>query len=183
MDSVEIGADVSEILETQDDLSHRISRVEESVFVGQDNESLCGINRLEVSVSRGRANKSLREYQAKVDECVASVERLTDRLRTQHWYHELSEQESDDEIGRMVEDQPRPPPPRHGAQRTRILMSEVDRLVTQIRGEFHICGLDRDALTQLMQRFLEEHQRREESGRANLEQRVAQFRHMSSLRQ
>ena len=37
--------------------------------------------------------------------------------------------------------------------------------------------MDREALTQQMHRFLEEHQRREESYQANLEQRVAQFRH------
>ena len=102
MESNEIGTDVSEILDTQGDLSRRISRIEESVSLGRDNDSLRRINRLEESVGQGQANEHLREYQAKVDQCVASVERLTNRLRMKGWYHELSDQESEDGIDRMV---------------------------------------------------------------------------------
>ena len=46
-------------------------------------------------------------YQIKVDLCLARIERLTNRMRTQQWYHALSDQESDDEIDRMIGDEPR----------------------------------------------------------------------------
>ena len=64
MDSIVIGIDMTEILDNQSDLSRRISRLEESIGQRQNNESL-------------------RDYQAKVDQCVANVERLTHRFRTE----------------------------------------------------------------------------------------------------
>ena len=85
-----IGCDLYDILENQRALTDRINRLEEGS--GQEG-----------------AHGSLREYQAKVE---VRVDRLTDRVRTQVWYHELSEQESEDEIDRMVGDELRPPPPR-----------------------------------------------------------------------
>ena len=49
------------------------------------------------------AAETAREYQAKVDMCLARVERVSDRIRTQDWYHDLSEQESDEETEQMLE--------------------------------------------------------------------------------
>ena len=39
--------------------------------------------------------------------CLARIELLTNRIRAQDWYRELSDQESEDEIDRMVGDEPR----------------------------------------------------------------------------
>ena len=64
MDSVEIGTDVSEILEIQGDLSRRISRLGECVSLGQENESLSRITRLEESIVQGQVNTFPRECQA-----------------------------------------------------------------------------------------------------------------------
>ena len=176
MDNDEIGTDVSEILETQAISRVGMGRFEESVSLGQENESLRRITKLEESVGQGQANASLRDYQAKGDQCVASVERPTNRLRTQNWYDELSEQESDDEDG-MVGDRPRPAPPRRGVTRARVPVQEFDQWMNQLRDEVQAHGVDREAFHQRVTQFLEEHQRREMRGRMVLEQRVAQFKH------
>ena len=83
----------------------------------------------------------------------------------------MSDQESDDEIDRMVGDRPRPAPPRRGVIRARVLVQELDQWSNQLRHEVQTRGLDRDAFHQRVTRFLEEHQRREASGRIALEQR------------
>ena len=77
----------------------------------------------------------------------------------------------------MIGEEPRPPPPRRSGQRTSVPTTEIEQWVTQLRDEFNVRGLDWDVLTQRFTRFLEEQQRREESSRSVLEQRLAQFRH------
>ena len=97
-----------------------------------------------------------------MDQCVASIESLTNRLRTQTWFHELSDQESEGEIDRMVGERPRPAPPRRGVLRARVPVREFDQRINQLRDEVQTRGgLDRDAFAQRVTRFLEEHQRRE----------------------
>ena len=48
-----------------------------------------------------------REYQTKVDLRLTQIQQLDDRIRTQEWYHELSEQESDNKIDQMLGEEPR----------------------------------------------------------------------------
>ena len=102
-------------------------------------------------------------YQANLDVCLAQIERLTNRMQTQEWYHELSDQESDDDIDRMMGDRPRDPPPRRGVQRARVPTTEIERWINQFREEFRNHAVDGNTITQLFQQFLEEHQRREEN--------------------
>ena len=49
--------------------------------LGPENESLRKITRLEERKGQGQANASFKEYQAKVDKCIANVERLVDCKR------------------------------------------------------------------------------------------------------
>ena len=75
-------------------------------------------------------------YQTKVDLCLARIERLTNRLRTQEWSHELFDQESDDDIDRMVGGEPRSTPPRREAQQVRVPTTEIERWINRFREEF-----------------------------------------------
>ena len=75
-------------------------------------------------------------YQTKLDMCLARIARLTNLTRTQEWYHQLSDQESDDEIDRMIGHEPPEAPPRHGAQRVRVPTTEIERWINQFREEF-----------------------------------------------
>ena len=108
MDSAEAGTDMSELREIQNNLSSRISRFEESVNLHHVNESLRRIIRLEESVGHGHVGESVREFHVRLSQwqCAANLARLEDRMRTQNWHHELSDQESDDEVDRMVGDRP-----------------------------------------------------------------------------
>ena len=81
-----------------------LAGLRESVNLNHVNESLRRIIRREESIGHGRVCESLRECHLKVNQCNANIERLTNRLQTQTWYHELSDQEGDDEIDRMVGD-------------------------------------------------------------------------------
>ena len=78
-------------------LSSRISMIEDGVW--NDRNTL--------TQDQERAAETHREYQANL--CLARIERLTNhnQMRTQDWYHELSDQESEDEIDQMVGDEPR----------------------------------------------------------------------------
>ena len=42
--------------------------------------------------------ETARELQTKMEQCLAQVQRLNDRIRTQDWYHDLSEEEGADDI-------------------------------------------------------------------------------------
>ena len=97
-------------------------------------------------------------------------------MRTQEWYHELSDQESDDDIDRMAGDERQDPPPRHGVQRVRAPTTEIERWINQFREEFRNHAFDGNTITPSFQQFLEEHQRREEKSRVLLEQRLTDFR-------
>ena len=83
MDSNEGGADMSEVLEAQSNLSNRISWFEESVNLNYVNESLDRIIRLEEPVGHGHVGESLRECYARVNQRAADLERLENRMRTQ----------------------------------------------------------------------------------------------------
>ena len=98
--------------------------------------------RLEASVGQGHVGESFREHQVKTDQCIALIERLENRLRTQTWYHELSDQGNDDEIDRMVGDRPRPAPPRHAVMRAKAPTGELDRWVNQLQEEVQTQGME-----------------------------------------
>ena len=98
-------------------------------------------------------------YQTKLDVCLARIERLTHRMRTQERYHEPSDQERDGEIDRMIGDDPREAPPRRGTQRARVPTTEIERWINQFREEFRNHAVDGNTITHCFQQFLEEHQR------------------------
>ena len=65
------------------------------------------MERLEACLStvmqdQNNAAETTRESQTKTDRCLARSQRLNDRIRTQDWYHDLSEEESDEEIERQL---------------------------------------------------------------------------------
>ena len=95
-------------------------------------------------------------------------------MRTQEWYHELSDQESDDEIDRMIGDELRSAPPRRDTQRARVPTAEIERWIkfriNQFREDFRNQAVDGNTITHRFQQFLEERQRREENSKALLEQ-------------
>ena len=99
----------------------------------------------------------------KVDQCIANIETLTNRLRTQNWYHELSEQERWWNCTKTL---------RHASKGTCTGAWPMDQ--SALRGvQTH--GLDRHAFHQRIAEFVEEHQRWEVRGRMVLRQRVAQL--------
>ena len=108
IDGVEALRDVSGLREGQDSLSNRIGRFQESVNLNHVSESLRWIIRLEESDGHGQVALSLRECHVRVNHCEASLHDLENRMRTQDWFHDLSEQESSDEIPRMLDGTPRP---------------------------------------------------------------------------
>ena len=86
-------------------------------------------------------------------------------MRTQNWYHDLSDQESDDEVDQMVEGRPRPAVPRRMVMQARVPLGELDQRVNQLRNDVQNRGLDNNAFHQRVTQFLAEHQRREARGR------------------
>ena len=92
------------------------------------------------------AAETQREYQ-QVDLRLARIERLNHRMRAQEWYHELSDQESEDDIDRMLGDEPRSAPPRCGAQQARVPTTEVERWINRFREEFRNHAIDGNVIT------------------------------------
>ena len=162
--------DTNRIVASQEALSRRISMIEDGVQYDRN-------IRMQ---ARERATETHREYQTKVDLCLAQIERLTNRMRTHDWYRELSEQESEDGSDQMVRDEPRGVPPQCGIQRIRVPTAEVERWINQIREEFRNTAVDGSTLTRRFTQFVEERQRREENSRALLELRHVR-KHCQSL--
>ena len=97
VDGIEDGADMSDLRESQDNLSTRIRR------------------------KRGHVGgESLGACRVRLNRCPAGLARLEDRMRTQDWYHDLSEQESSEETNQMVEGRPRPAAPRRMVMQARV---------------------------------------------------------------
>ena len=84
----------------------------------------------------------------------ANLARLEDQIRTLGWYHDLSEQESDDEVDQMLGDRPRPAPPRCMAMQARVPLRELDQWITQLQNDVQNRGLDNDAFHQRVTKFL-----------------------------
>ena len=80
-------------------------------------------------MGHGHVGDSLRECHVRVNQCAASLERLENRMRTQNWYHELPDQESDDAIDRMVVD--RSDVQSRTVMRARVPARELDRWVSR----------------------------------------------------
>ena len=123
-------------------------------------------------VAHGRVGESLRECHIRLNQCTSDLARLENRMRTQDWYHDLSEQESSDEIHQVVEGRPRATTPRCMVMQARVPLGELDQWINQLRHDVQTHGLDNDSLHQRVTRFLTEHQRREANSRTDLEQKV-----------
>ena len=92
VDGISVIRNVRELHEGQDALTtstefmHRITSIEERIGLGG-----------------GVITENVRECKVRLDRRTAGIERLHQRVRTQDWYHDLSEQESSDESHRMVD--------------------------------------------------------------------------------
>ena len=82
VEGITSSVDTSHIVRSQEALPRRNSMIEDGVQYGRS---------LRMQ-EREHTTETHREYQAKVDLCLARIGRLTNRMRA-HWYHDLSEQE------------------------------------------------------------------------------------------
>ena len=115
----------------------------------------------------------------RVDQCEACLTRLEDRMKTQDWYHDLSEPESSDETHRIVDDRPRRAAPKRAVTQARAGVGELGRSLSRLWNGAQDCGLDNEAIQQRIPRFLLEHQRREANSRNAIEHKLAQLRRES----
>ena len=91
--------DARGLREGQEALSTRISEIEECITVHHVREYMRRIILIErIGNSGGVIGETLRQCQVRLDQYAASLTDLRERMRTQDWYHDLPEQESDDEI-------------------------------------------------------------------------------------
>ena len=144
IDGIEAGTDMRGLHKGQDKLSNRTRRFEESVNLHHVNESLNRVIRLEASVGRGHVGESLRQRQERVSQCEAGLTDLENRMRTQDWWHDLSEQESSDEIHRIVDGRARrAAPKRRMVAQAKVPIGEPERMFTQLRDEAQTYGVDK----------------------------------------
>ena len=96
--------DVRGLREGQEASSTRISEVEECITVHHVREYMCHIILIESRIgnSGGVIGETLRQCQVRLDQYAAGLTDLRERMRTQDWYHDLSEQESDDGIQQIL---------------------------------------------------------------------------------
>ena len=80
-------------------LATRISEVEKCISVHHVREFMHRLLQLESRLGNtgGTIGDTLRNCVMKLDQCTAETEDLRARMREQEWYHDLSDQESDDE--------------------------------------------------------------------------------------
>ena len=97
--------DTEDLREGPEALCTRIREVEECITVHHVHEYMRRIILIESRIggSDGLRSEILRQCQVRFEQCAADLTDLRDRMRTQNWYHDLSEQESDDEIQRMLD--------------------------------------------------------------------------------
>ena len=174
---VEADTDACGLREGQDTLSNRIRRFEESVSLRQVDDSLNRIARLETSVGHGRIGESLRDCRVRMSQLETGLACLENRMRTQDWYHDLSEQESSDEIHGLVDGRPRhAAPKRCMIAQARVPVGELEEWFTQLHRDAQNNGINHEVTHQRITQFLAGHQRRETHGRDSLEQRLIQLR-------
>ena len=97
--------DAQGLREGQRTLTTRIAEVEECVSVQNLREFMRRITRLEAQVGGnhgGVLGETIRACHLRLDSQTAVLEELQARIRAQGWYHDLSEQESDEEIRQIV---------------------------------------------------------------------------------
>ena len=101
---VEGRRDLIGLHEGQQVLATRISQVEECISAHHVLEFMRRIMQTESRIGNigGIIGDTLRHCLMRLDQCTADLEDLRDRVREQEWYHGLSEQESDDEIQRIL---------------------------------------------------------------------------------
>ena len=165
IDGVEALRDMRELREGHDALSTRVSSVEECVHLHHVQEFMHRVILIEerIGVSGGVIGETLRECQVRLDQCTAGLN-LDNRMRTQDWYHCLSEHESSDENHQTADGRPKPrraAPKRLLVARARVLLRELEPWFAQLRRESQAQGLDEDTIHQRMTSVLAEYWRRE----------------------
>ena len=90
--------------ERQAALASRISEVEECINVHYVREYVRRIMIIEerIGPTGGVIGETLRQCMVRLDQNADDLKDLRERMRAQVWYHNLSEQESDDEIQRVL---------------------------------------------------------------------------------
>ena len=97
--------DAQGLREGQRALSTRLAEVEECISVQNVREFMHRIMRLEAQIGGnhgGVVGETIRSCLTRLDGQAVELEDLRRRLRTQEWYHDLSEQGSDEEIQQIV---------------------------------------------------------------------------------
>ena len=96
--------DMYGLREGQQMLATRMNEVEECISVHSVREFMGCIMLIESRIggTGGVIGEAIRNCFMTLDSQAADLEDLRDRMRTQEWYHDLSEQESDDEAQRRL---------------------------------------------------------------------------------
>ena len=82
----------------------------------------------------GVITENIRECQMHLNQCTAGLEDLRDCMRTQDWYHDLSDQQSSDEIHQMTDGRPMPRPQasrRRPAAQARVPLRDFEALLEE----------------------------------------------------
>ena len=92
--------DAQGLREGQHMLATRLNEVEECISVHNVREFTRRIMRIEsrIGSTGGVIGETVRTCFMRLDSQAADLEDLRERMRTQEWYHDLSEQEGDDEV-------------------------------------------------------------------------------------
>ena len=104
VEDIEGLGDVNGLCEGQQVLATRISEVGERISVQHVREFMRRILHIEsrVGSTGGVIGDTIRHCLIRLRQHAADLDDLRERMRTQEWYHDLSEQESDDEVQRML---------------------------------------------------------------------------------
>ena len=97
--------DAQGLREGQRTLTTRIAEVEDCISVQNLREFMRRIMRLEAQVGGnhgGVLGEAIRACHLRLDSQAAAIEEFQAKLGAQDWYHDLSEQESDEEIRQIV---------------------------------------------------------------------------------
>ena len=183
VDGVEALRDMRELREGQEALSTRVRSVEECVTMHHVREFTHRIIMIEerIGVSGGVIGETLRECQMRLDQCAAGLANLDTRMRNQewsHWYHDVSERESDEEIHQVIDERPRTrrtAQQRRAAAKARALNGTPLRHepgLEQLQRDTQSQGPDENTIHQRITRFLAEHQRREANQKRQPENRL-----------
>ena len=165
VDGVEALRDIRELHDGQVALTTRVASVEESLRASHVSEFTRRIVFIEerIGFGGGVVTENIRECQVRLKQFAAGLEDLRDRMRNQDWYHDLSDQQSSDEIHQMVDGRPMPSPaPRSRPAAQARVLRDFEALLAQLRQDTEAQKMDdEDTIRQRITHFLAEYQRRE----------------------